>query len=350
MDGTNILIIGAGQAGLAMAYYLRRAKLSFQLVEGNLRLGDSWRNRYDSLTLFTPRSLSGLPGLPLEGDPNGNASRDEFADYLERYATQFMFPVELQTKIARLKHVNGYFYATSLGGQEIKSKVIVLANGAYQKPIVPPISRHLSPDVCQFSAAEYRNPVQIPDGNVVVVGDGATGRDIASELAATHRVYLATSRPRRLLPERILGVSIWKWMAILGLLMAPMDSFRGKKMREMDSFPDRDRDLAALRRRGIQIVSKLLRADGNTVTFQNGMSVPVNSIIWAVGYRDDSDWVDIPDIKDAQGNFLYHKGRSHFPNFYFIGRPWQMTTGSARIYGVSRDAEWITDEIRTNGF
>jgi putative flavoprotein involved in K+ transport len=348
MKHIDVLIIGAGQAGLAMAYHLGSVPVSFRLVDGNARIGDSWRRRYDSLTLFTPRSLSALPGRLLDGDPNGYASRDEFADYLEAYAAQFKFPIELNMGIQRLKRTNNHFCATGFNGQEIEAKAVVLANGAYQKPVVPAISTGLSGEVCQFSAANYKNPARIPPGNVVIVGDGATGRDIASELAETHQVYLATGRPRRLMPERILCMSMWKWLEVLGLLTAPIESFGGRKIREMDSFPNRDRDFAALRRKGVQIVPKLTQANRDMVSFQNGVSVYVASVIWAAGYRDDSDWVHIPEVKDPQGNFVHDKGIAPIRNLYFIGRPWQITTGSARIYGVAQDAAMITKEMLNN--
>ena len=150
------------------------------------------------------------------------------------------------------------------------------------------------------------------------------------------------------MPEQILGISMWKWLDVLELLSAPVESFFGKKMRDMDSFPNRDRDFATLRRRGIQIMPKLAAAHGNTVTFQNGAQASVKSVIWAAGYRDDSDWAHIAEVKDTQGNFVHQKGIAPIRNFYFIGRPWQITTGSARIYGVSKDAGLITDAIRKN--
>lgn len=348
MKKTDILIIGAGQAGLAMGYHLQKTSLRFLLVDGCSRVGDSWRKRYDSLTLFTPRFLSALPGLELPGDPQGYASRDEFAYYLETYASHLELPVEMNTGIQRLERRNSGFAATSFNGREFEAQVVVLANGGFQKPVVPAISKNLSSTVRQFSAESYKHPAQIPAGNVVVVGDGATGRDIASELAGTHLVYLATGKPRRLVPERILGISMWWWLSRLGFLTAPSGSFIGRKLREMDSFPNRDRDLDAMRRRGIEIMPKVTETWGNRVTFRNGVKVPVNSVIWAMGYRDDSDWVAIPSVKDAQGNFVHQKGISPVKNLYFIGRPWQTSRASAIIHGVSRDAEMIVRAIRSN--
>jgi putative flavoprotein involved in K+ transport len=348
MKKTDVLIVGAGQAGLAIGYHLKQTSLRFLLVDGASRVGDSWRSRYDSLRLFTPRFLSALPGLTLQGDPQGYATRDEFADYLEAYADHFALPIEMNTGIKRLERRNGGFAATRFNGQEIEAQVVVLANGGFQKPIVPTMSKNLSGDVQQFSAESYRNPSQIPAGTVAVVGDGATGRDIAVELSASHTVYLAAGKPRRLMPERILGMSMWWWLNTLGFLTAPTDSFIGRKMRAMDSFPNRERDFDALRRKGIQIMPKVTQADGNAVTFANGASVSVNAVVWAMGYRDDSDWVAIPEVKDAQGNFIHQKGVSPVKNLYFIGRPWQTSRASAIISGVGRDAEMIVKAIQSN--
>lgn len=345
MKSIDVLVIGAGQAGLAMGYHLRKTSFRFLLLDGGVRIGNSWRRRYDSLTLFTPRAMSALPGLALQGDPQGYASRDEFADYLETYTDYFRFPLEMNMGIKRLERVKSHFRATSSNGQELDAKVVVLANGGFQTPIVPPVSKNLSSQVQLFSAISYKNPSQIPAGNVVVVGDGATGRDIASELAVSHTVYLATGKPRRLVPERILGISTWWWLEKLGILTAPSESFIGKKLRKADAFPNRERNLDDLRRKGIQVLPKLTHADSDTLTFADGTSVSVSSVIWAVGYRDDSDWVAIPKVKDEKGNFIHQQGVSPVRNLYFIGRPWQTSRASAIIHGVGRDAEAITNEI-----
>src|SRR5919109_675572 len=205
----DVLIIGAGQAGLTLGYYLRRTPLRFQLVERNQRIGDSWRRRYDVLELFTPRAYSALPGLALAGDPDGYPGKDDVAAYLEAYARHFDLPVLLGTGIQLLERHNGGFRATTDDGDRIEARAVVLATGAFQTPAIPRLAAGLSADVRQFTAETYKNAAQLPPGTTLVVGDGATGRDIAHDAQGTgnHTVILATGRRRRLLPERILGKS-----------------------------------------------------------------------------------------------------------------------------------------------
>lgn len=345
MIKTDILIIGAGQAGLSTGYHLRKSGFNFLLVEKNPRLGDNWRKRYDSLLLFTPRSMSSLPGLALEGDPRGYASRDEFAAYLEDYARQFNLPILLNTGMEKLTKVNHRFFATSSQGEVIESRVVVLASGGFQKPILPIPAKGISAAVFQLSMENYRNPNQLPAGKVVVVGDGASGRDIARELSRSHTVYLATGKPRRLMPEKLLGISLWWWLKQFGILNAPSNSLIGKKLRQMDSFPDRGVSLQALRQRGVRIMPRLVQAEGDSITFADRASIRVNAIIWAAGYRDDSDWVAIPQAKDGIGNFLHHQGISPVENMYLVGRPWQTSRASALICGVEKDSEKIVNQI-----
>jgi putative flavoprotein involved in K+ transport len=345
MAAMDVLIIGAGQAGLAMGYHLRQTPLRFQLVESNARLGDSWRQRYDSLVLFTPRMYSALPGLALAGDPEGYADKDELADYLEGYARHFDLLVTLGTSIQRLERQNGHFAAATSDGEVINARAVVLATGAFQKPSVPDIASRFSPDVMQFTPENYKNAAQIPDGTALVVGDGATGRDVASDLAASHHVLLAIGHPRRLLPERILGRSSWWWLDKLGILKLSSETTLGKRIQKSDTFPGRGKTLNSLEAQGVQVMPKLVSAAGRHVTFANGASTEIRSVIWATGYRDNSHWVAIPDVKDAHGNYIHQHGIAPIPNLYFIGRPWQMSRGSALITGVGADAQFIINHI-----
>lgn len=341
----DLLIIGAGQAGLALAYHLKSTSLIYGIVDGHVRIGDSWRKRYDTLTLFTPRWLSTLPGLPLSGDQNGYATRDEFADYLETYTRHFDLPVLLNTKITKLEQMDQGFHAITAADKSFYCRAVVLATGAFQQPLIPALATQLAAEVAQFTTDTYQNVLQIPAGTVLVVGDGASGRDIASELSATHQVLLATGRPRWLLPEQILGQNIWWWLKMLGLLSISSDTALGRWLRKADPFPARGKETKELAKQGVQIVPRLVAAAANSVTFANGQTQRIAAIIWAVGYRDDSTWVEIPTVKDAYGNFIHRAGISPIPNLYFLGRPWQRTRSSALITGAGTDALYLKEQI-----
>ncbi|MDL1945131.1 MAG: NAD(P)/FAD-dependent oxidoreductase [Chloroflexota bacterium] len=344
----DILIIGAGQAGLALGYHLRQTSWHFQLVDGHGRIGDSWRNRYASLRLFTPRSYSSLPGMELSGDPAGYAGRIEFADYLEVYARHFALPVVMNTTIQKLDRANDCFRASTESGQIITTRSVVLATGAFQQPIIPAFSKSFSAGTLQFSPATYRNPGEIPAGVVLVVGDGATGRDIAAELADSHRVLLAAGRSRRLVPDYILGRSAWWWFDKFGFLRVSPGTPLGRYLRRSDPFPGRGKGLKQLALKGVRVMSRLVNVMGRRVTFSDGESAEVDIVIWTTGYRDRSDWVDIPEVKDAQGQFLQQSGISSVAGLYFIGRPWQTNRGSALILGVGADAEDLARKITTH--
>ena len=345
---TDILIIGAGQAGLVLAYHLRESGLRYQLIERSANIGTSWRNRYDGLTLFTPRLFSALPGMVLQGDPQGYATRDEFADYLETYAKHFNFPVHLNQEISLLERVANGFQMTTQTGDRFLSRIVVLATGPFQKPKVPAIAKNFAPQVKQFTPETFKNGSQISAGTVLVVGDGATGRDIAKELTLTHTVLLATGRSRRLLPEKLLGKSIWWWLNKLGIMQVSAKSALGQYMRRVDPFPARGNRLGDLQRKGVQVKKTLAKVDGKTVHFSSGDTAQVDTVIWATGYQDKSDWVAIPEVKDNAGNFVHDAGISPVKNLYFIGRSWQRTRGSALITGVGNDALYLKEHILQN--
>lgn len=340
------LVIGAGQAGLAAAWHLQRAGMRFRIVDAASRVGDCWRQRYDALTMFTPRFLSALPGMPLEGDREGYAGRDEFAAYLEEYARRFQIPVETGRRVERLSRTaGGGLVAEMADGELISARYVIVATGAFQQPDIPSLAGGFDSGVAQFPASAYRNPAGVPRGIVLVVGDGASGRDIAAELAATHRVLLATGKPRKLFSERILGRSMWWWLARLRLLYVPTHSLLGRMMRRSDPLPDRDRSLDALRRRGVIVVGRLVSASGRLAEFADGGSEEIDAVIWTTGYRDDSGWFDIPGAVADDGTFLHSEGVSPVPGLYFVGRPWQRNRASGLVMGVARDAAWIVARI-----
>lgn len=348
-DGTlDALVIGAGQAGLAMGYHLRRHGLEFHIVEQSLRIGDVWRNRYDSLTLFTPRALSALPGLPLAGDQEGYPSREEFAAYLEDYAARWQLPVVTGTRVVELTRDGADFLAGLSDGSMARSRSVVIATGGFQKPTRPAIAAGFDASVVQLDPETYKNPAGVPPGRILVVGDGASGRDIALELAATHETFLAVGKPRRLFPERILGRSVWWWLKTLGLMRAGPGSLLGRMMRRADPFPDRGRSLSALRTAGIRVMPRLVAAEGRTASFADGARLEVDAVMWAIGYGDDFDWLRTTGAKDAGGAIVQTQGVSPVPGLFYVGRPWQRNRASALVMGAGDDAEAIVQRIVSN--
>jgi putative flavoprotein involved in K+ transport len=343
----DVLIVGAGQAGLALGHQLKATGLRYLRVERHARIGDSWRQRYDSLVLFTPRAYSALPGMAVPGDPEGYPTKDEIADYLEQYAEHFGLPVALDTGIRSLTRVSGGFRARTDAGELIDARSVVVATGAFQLPAIPSVARELSPDVVQSTPESYKRSGQVADGTVLVVGDGATGRQIAWELAETgrHDVLLATGHPRRVSPARLFGRSLFWWMDKTGLLRASRESPVGCLLMRADPFPGTHLSLKRLRQHGIQVVGRMTQAAGDGIRFATGEIREIVTIIWATGYRDDSRWLAIPEAKDAQGTFVQRRGVSSVPGLYFVGRSWQWTHGSALLTGVADDARYVVEQL-----
>ncbi len=341
-----ILVIGAGQAGLAAGYCLQKAGVPFAIVDEGDRIGDSWRARYDSLTLFTPRQFSALPGLELIGNRELYPDRDEFADYLETYAARFRLPVRLGNAVVRLVQMDGgAFEATFQNGETIKADDVIVATGGFQVPIIPELVRRFGGEVLQLTTATYRNPHHLPDGPVLIIGDGASGRDIAIECRKLQSVILAAGGPRKLFPERLLGKSIWWWLNLAGVLRAPADSWIGRRLKSADAFPDRGNGNTSLAKRGVRLASRLVDASGDEARFADGSSANVRTVIWAVGYRDDSSWLQVPGGTDQNGTFLHREGVSPVKGLYFVGRPWQRNRASALIMGAGPDAEQIVAQL-----
>lgn len=336
----DALIVGAGQAGLAAARTLTRLGLECVVHERHARIGDSWRKRFDSLVLFTPRRISALPGLAHEGDPRGYPGKDEMGDYLERYAARFSLPVVAGDGVARLIKEQERFVAELHRGGSISSRAVIVAVGAFQRPRIPDFAARLALDVLRLDAAAYRNPAQIAGRRVMIVGDGATGRQIALELAYHHDVMLATGRRRNFGFQRILGVDTSELALRSGVLTADKAGVTGRLVRALDLTPGLDLQLRALRRAGIEVLRRCVDAEGRRITLADGSTRDVDAVIFATGYVDDSAWMDIPGATEA-GRFLENGGVSPVPGLYYVGREWQTSRASGLICGVARDAEAI---------
>jgi putative flavoprotein involved in K+ transport len=201
------------------------------------------------------------------------------ADYLEVYSERFDLPVAPGTGIRRLERADGGFRATTESGEQIDSRAVVLATGAFQRPAIPPISKRLSAEINQLAPEDYRAPDQLAAGRVLVVGDGATGRQIALELTANHEVLLAAGRHRRVSPDRILWKSVFWWMDKLGVLRASRESRIGRFLMKADPFPGKHLELDKLQQRGVDVVARVTEAEGKKVSFADGKAVEVDAVV-----------------------------------------------------------------------
>jgi putative flavoprotein involved in K+ transport len=344
----DVIVIGAGQAGLATGYWLRRQGLRFHLFDRAHRIGDSWRRRHDSLVLFSPRGYNSLPGLPMKGDPEGYPGKDEVGDYLNGYAYSFRLPAAMAEDILRLERREEHFVAYTSQGRQITSRAVVVATGAFQQSVVPPFASHLAPSVLQVRANLYRNPTQLPQGRVLVVGGGATGRQIALELAQTHDVCLSAGREVTITPQRLLGRDVMAWFDRLGLLRADKATAMGRFVRAHESFPGLHLRSRALKRIGVRLRPRTVGATADACVFEDRSSEMFDAVIWAIGYRDESSWLHISETADDAGNYVEDHGVSPVPGLFFVGRSWQTSRASALLCGVGDDAERVADRVATS--
>ncbi|MGF1612956.1 MAG: flavin-containing monooxygenase [Gammaproteobacteria bacterium] len=344
-DEVEVLVVGAGQAGLSVARELESLNVACVVHERGKRVGDLWRERFDSLVLFTPRELSALPGLSHGGDPQGFPSKDEMGDYLERYAERFALPVFTNNGVARLSRTPEGFVAVTASGKATIARAVVIATGGFQRPRRPPFACALSAGVQQLDPLSYRNPTALAEGQVIVVGDGVTGRQIALEIAQSRQVTLAMGRRRHFGPQTVFGKDTTGLALRTGLLTASKRTPAGRFVRWLDLTPGLHLRRRALRRAGIDLVPRCLDAEEDQLIFSDGSHRHADVLIWALGYRDDTRWVEIEGATMANA-FVHEDGVTKVPGLYHVGREWQVSRASGLICGVARDAAIIAAQVK----
>ncbi|KKO54346.1 flavin-containing monooxygenase [Paenibacillus sp. DMB20] len=344
----QVLIIGAGQAGLAAAYWLKRAGVRFLALERGSGAGEAWASRYESLRLFTPRTHSALPGLKLEGEPAGFPSKGEMSLYLKKYAELFELPIQYETKVTSVRQENGLFAVSTSRGY-FRAEQLIIATGPFQKPRLPAFSGAVPDDIVHLHSSLYKHPSQLQDGNVLVVGGGNSGAQIAVELSNGRETFLAVSRPPRYLPMTVAGEAIFWWLDRLGLLRADSSSWIGRRLRRAGD-PIFGYELKQAVRCGKVILKRSAVGFGSGgVRFEDGSELDVRNIVWATGFDSGYEWLHVKEALDHHGRVLHNRGMSPVKGLYYVGLPWQTHRGSALLAGVGRDAREIVNAIIERG-
>ncbi len=338
----DVVVVGGGQAGLAVGYELAQRGLRFVILDAAHTIGQVWRDRYDSLTLFTPTQYSNLPGMPFPKPYDTYPTKDEVVAYLEQYVAAFQLPVQLQTRITAA-YQKGSGFSVETDTEIYQTQAVIVATGPFQQPFTPPFAIDIAPTVVQMHSSAYRNPGQLPSGAVLVVGAGNSGAQIAVELADERDVTLAVGKRPPTLPQRVLGRDIFWWLHRLGIMNVSADSALGRRMRRLDPLIGTDLDRLARERR-VRLVGRALGASGATVHFTAGQAVEVTSIIWATGFRADYRWIRVP-VLDQHGMPIHQRGVTKVPGLYFVGLPWLHRRASALLGGVGSDAAFLTAHV-----
>ena len=343
---TDTLVIGGGQAGLSVSYHLRRLGVEHLVLDGEDRIGDAWRRRWDSLELFTPRRYDGLDGMRMPGDPAGSPTKDEMAGYLEDYAARFDLPVLTGHRVTALRREGDAFTAETASAT-VRAHQVVVAMSNYQRPRIPAFAAELDADIRQLHAAAYLNPAQLLPGRVLIVGAGNSGAEIANDIAAGHEVIMAGPSTgevpgsysgflnRHVLVHVLNGLVFPHLMSVdtpIGRRARPKIMTHGVPLIRVKS-----RELARL---GVVRAARVTGAqDGLPVV--DGVPVDVANVVWCSGYDAGFDWIELP-ILDDRGEPRHERGVvPEEPGLYFVGLHFLTSMASAMVHGVGRDASRI---------
>jgi putative flavoprotein involved in K+ transport len=403
----DTVIVGGGQAGLAVSYYLTQQGRAHTILEQASQPAEAWRNhRWDSFTLVTPNWMTRMPGAEYQGDnPDGFMPRDRVVAYFEDYIESFRLPIQYGVRVSSVEP-NGAGYLVHTDEATIETANVVIATGLFQQPRIPPFSANLPAEVQQLHSSQYRNPAALPPGAVLVVGSAQSGGQIAEELYQSGRkVYLCVSGAGRG-PRRYRGQDIVRWMDRAGFNSVTVDELPSPKHKftsnPLVSGKDGGRTLNPhqFARDGVVLLGRMQAAQGGKITLapdlkenlaksdkfqadllkriddyieKAGLDVPpavlhelrdgydaeviteldvqsagITSVIWATGYTFDFSLVQLP-VVDADGYPLQKRGVTGFPGLYFVGLPWLHTSGSGVLGGVGDDAAHIAADIASRG-
>jgi putative flavoprotein involved in K+ transport len=348
----EVVVIGGAQAGLSVGYHLAQRGVPFVILDASRRVGDSWRNRWDSLHLFTPRRFDQLDGMPFEGDPHEFPSKDEMADYLERYAKHHRLPVRSGTRVERLTR-EGERYVIDTGDRRLTARHVVVAMSSYQRPVTPSFASEIDPSIVQIHSADYRRPSQLPPGDVLIVGAGNSGAEIAMDLVKSGRRVFVSGRDVGEVPFSIR--KMWVRRLVLPVLfrvvfhrLLTVDTPIGRKARTQHVrggttlIRTRSRDLAAA---GVTRVGRVTGVKDGQPLLDDGTVRPTAGVVWCTGFDNGCSWLQLP-VFDENGQPIQTRGvATGEPGLYFVGPTFLYAASSTMIQGIGRDAARVADVI-----
>jgi putative flavoprotein involved in K+ transport len=350
----NTIVIGGGQAGLSVGYHLCRSKVPFVILEANNRVGDSWRQRWDSLRLFSPARFDGLDGLPFPAPSHYFPTKDEMADFLETYARMFRLPVKTGVRVDGV-HRDGDGFVVTAGDQRFPADNVVVAMASYQKPRIPAFAVELDRGITQFHSADYRRPSQLKPGGVLLVGAGNSGAEIAKELVQNgHEIWMAGPDTGQV-PFRIAKFSGRVMMPfvfrVLFHRLLTVGTHLGRKARPRllrvgtPLIRVRKQDLA---KAGIHRVPRVTGVRNGMPVLEDGRVLEVSNVIWSTGFHPGFDWIKLPVQGDHEPVHQAGVVESE-PGLYFVGLHFLYSMSSSMIHGVGRDAERIVRHLTERG-
>lgn len=338
----DVLVVGAGQAGLATAYALQQQGLNYMVLEAGARAAGSWPSYYDSLRLFSPARYSSLPGLPFPGDPERYPHRDEVVDYLESYAQHFAVPITFHSRVTRVER-DGTLFSIQAGSQRWQTRAVVVASGPFNQPNIPDL-----PGLKQFQgqvlhSSAYNRPTEIAGQRVMVVGAGNSAVQIAYELANTHDVILTSRQEPHFIKQRPFGKDVHFWLRLTGLDTSPL----GARFLSGGATPvlDTGRYRQALAERKFIWKPLFERLDEHNVHW-SGESKAIDTLLLATGFVDRPPYLEGLDGYDAATAAQQREGISTcVPGLYFVGVSWQRAHASATLRGVGADARHVVQHV-----
>lgn len=404
MEKIETVIIGAGQAGLATSYHLKQLGKEHIVFEAADIPAHVWRDdRWDSFTFVLPNWTFQLPGAKYDGDnPDGFLPKEEIVAYFQRYVDKFKLPIRFNTPVLEVSPMDGGGYQVRTEAGTVQAKNVVIATGSFQKPKIPAYGANIPKDILQLHSGHYRNPKELPDGAVLVVGAGQSGMQITEELYQSGRtVFLAAGFTPRV-PRRYRGKDVIAWLTEIGFMSMPVEKLPSPKARMVGNPHVSGKDgghslnLHQFARDGVKLLGHIAGAQDGKVTFKpdlketlakmdkseqdivamidryieaNHLNIPqetlpdlkdgysieavteldlkaeyITTIIWAMGYLCDYSFVKLP-VVDEDGFPVTQGGVTQYPGLYFVGTNWLSRRNSVTLFGMNQDVEHVVAEM-----